>query len=409
MADRVVVVHGQARRTLGLAVAFTIAAAATTLVPHRTGWWLPLHLFFAGGLVLAISGASQLFAVTWSAGVPPSDRVAAAQRWAVAAGAVGVAAAREVGAPAWVVAGAGSLLGASLAALAALLTNEVRRGRVRRFDPFVRYYQAAAAAGLAGALAGTGVAAGRGSWREAHVTLMTLGLVGLVVAGTLPFFTATQARMKMSRRATARRLRTSLVGLTGSLGLIVGAASAAKPVVTGVGLLSYAGSLGYLTTLLPRPGRKQLRWAGPRIAQLVLGVVWWVAVVVAEGLRSMLGDRIFGERSLAVLALGGYLQVLLGSLAYLAPVLVGGGHERLGSGLRATRSWPSLIGANTAAIAVLAGRSDIAGAGLGVVVADVLARVAALASVARRPDRSGSTALATEPEPGERLRRHPVG
>ena len=81
---RVAIVQGQTRATLALSLAFVGATALALVIPHRTGWWLPLHLFLAGALLLAISAATQLFAVTWAAGPPASNRVAAAQRWLLA-------------------------------------------------------------------------------------------------------------------------------------------------------------------------------------------------------------------------------------------------------------------------------------------------------------------------------------
>ncbi len=63
------------------------------------------------------------------------------------------------------------------------------------------------AAGSAGMLIGIFVIAGPAQTRLAdlravHLTLNLFGLVGLVVAGTLPFFAATQVRARMSPRAT---------------------------------------------------------------------------------------------------------------------------------------------------------------------------------------------------------------
>lgn len=409
MRDRVAVVHDQARPTLTLAASFGIVAAATTLIPHRTGLWLPLHLFFTGALVLAISGASQLFAVTWSAGVPAPGPLVTGQRWAAAAGAAGIAAGRELGAPAWAVAGAGALLGISLTTLGALLTYEVRAGRVRRFDPFLRYYQAAAASGIAGVILGVGLAHGTRSWREAHVVLTALGLVGLTIAGTLPFFAATQVRTRMSRRAIRPRLHAGLLGLAAGVALSAAAALAGRRVLVAIGLSTYAAALAYVTSLVPVPGSKQWRWAGPRAAQLALGLVWWEAVVVGDAIRSFGGEPALTERSLAVLAVGGYLQILLGSLAYLVPVLLGGGHHRLAVGFRATRSWPSLVALNLAALGVLAGRPALTAVGLGTVVADTATRAALLrlkSTVA--PDEPPSPG-ATEAETGERLGRHALG
>jgi hypothetical protein len=52
---------------------------------------------------------------------------------------------------------------------------------------------------------------------------------------------------------------------------------------------------------------------------------------------------------LRALAVGGLAQILVASLAYLGPVLRGGGHERLTQGFALTRSWPGLALANVAA------------------------------------------------------------
>jgi hypothetical protein len=59
----------------------------------------------------------------------------------------------------------------------------------RRFDPAVAGYLAALTAGTVGVAVGVAMAVGRATvdLRAAHVTLNLLGLVGLVVGGTLPF------------------------------------------------------------------------------------------------------------------------------------------------------------------------------------------------------------------------------
>lgn len=88
---RVTIVQGQARAALRLAAAFAVAATTAMVVPHRTGAWLPLHLFLVGSVLLSISDAARLFAVTWSAGEPADHRLVAAQRWLLATGAAGLA------------------------------------------------------------------------------------------------------------------------------------------------------------------------------------------------------------------------------------------------------------------------------------------------------------------------------
>src|SRR5690606_29524707 len=104
---RVAAAQAQARPTLRLALVFVVAGAVAAALPATTGRWLPLHLFLAGALALAISGATQLFAVTWAAAPAPNHRAATAQRWLVAAGAAGVAVTREVDASRALVATAG--------------------------------------------------------------------------------------------------------------------------------------------------------------------------------------------------------------------------------------------------------------------------------------------------------------
>ena len=208
-AGRVAVVQRQARFTLGLAGGFAVAATVALVVPHRTGDWLALHLFLVGAVLLAISAATQLFAVTWAAGTPPSDRVAAIQRWLLVAGIALLATARELQWPSGLVAAGGALVVAALVVLGVSLERTVSGGVQRRFDVALRSYLAALAAGLAGCALGIAMATGldapmNSRVRAAHLTLNLLGLVGLVIAGTLPFFTATQTRVKMSPRAGGR-------------------------------------------------------------------------------------------------------------------------------------------------------------------------------------------------------------
>ena len=91
---RVAGVHAQTRQGLLIASAFVVA----TVVSAITGlgdWWLPLHLFVVGGLLSAISAATQMLAVTWSSAPAPRSAVAGGQRWAVATGTVALVAGRE--------------------------------------------------------------------------------------------------------------------------------------------------------------------------------------------------------------------------------------------------------------------------------------------------------------------------
>lgn len=375
---RVAAVQAQARPTLLLAVAFAVAAAVLALVPADTGRWLPLHLFLAGTLVLAISGASQLFAVTWSAGPAPPGAAVAAQRWAVAAGAAGIVAVRELDGPTWALALAGAVFVTGQVALMALLAGIVRAGVQRRFDVPLAWYVAALVCGVAAAALGLELAGGEGGVRGAHVTLNLLGLVGLVIGGTLPFFAATEARTRMSPRATARRLAALLAWQLAAVATAAAGLATARPTTATVGLGAYGLGLGALTLLLPTVGRKQLRWAGPRLVQLFAGLAWWIGAVASAAVGAAGGGTPFSGDAVVVLVVAGYGQILWASLAYLLPVLRGGGHERLSAGFATTRSWPALAGANLAGGALLAGAGSLAAALTGVWVVDAAVRVVRL-------------------------------
>lgn len=381
---RVAAVQRQARRTLVLAVLFAVAAGPAAVAPHDTDAWLPLHLFLAGALILAISGAGQLFAVTWSAGPAPSDALAAVQRWSVAGGVATLVLGRELDLPSGVAAAGGGAVVAALVLLGALLVWEVRGGVQRRFVPALRWYVTALVAGAAGAAVGIARVSGLGDGvadrlRAAHLALNLLGLVGLVVAGTLPFFTATEARMKMSPRSGAGPQLALLGGLAGALGLAVGGFVSAHPTVGGAGLGLYAVGVVALLEVLPPLGRKQFRWAGPRLVQLLVGIGWWVAAVAAAALRATGGDAPFSPTVVGVLVVGGYAQILAAALAYLGPVLRGGGHQRLAAGFRLTRDWPGVVAANAAAVAIALGAPAVAGAAVAVWLAGVVARGGLLA------------------------------
>ena len=380
-ANRVAMAQAQARPTLLLAVAFVVAAAVAGLADPATGRWLPLHLFLAGGLVLAISGASLLFAVTWSAAPAPPGRLVALQRALVAVGAVSVVVVRERAWPTWALAGAAALYGAGLVVLMVLLQTTVRRGVQRRFDVAVRWYLTALASGLVGTLAAVARAGGAdvsGDLRGTHLVLNVLGLVGLVIAGTLPSFLATEARVKMSPRATPARLTGLLAWQAGAVVLAAGALTVDQRELAAVGLGAYVIGLAGLSSALPGFGEKQLRWAGPRLAQLVAGLAWWAGTVLQAAVVAARGDVPFLGTTVLVLVVAGYGQILWASLAYLLPVLRGGGHERLAAGFATTRSWLALVAANAAGVALVAGAPGVATVLVAVWVVDAAVRVVRL-------------------------------
>src|SRR5699024_3315354 len=98
---------------------------------------------------------------------------------------------------------------------------------------------------------------------------------------------------------------------------------------------------------------------GPRLIGLWAGGAWWVIAVTATAIRSLDGHLPLTGRWLVVLLVGGYAQILWASLAYILPMLRGGGHEMLSRGFATTRSWITLIGLQMATVAAIADTSRL--------------------------------------------------
>jgi nitrite reductase (NO-forming) len=356
-----VAAHRQNRQGLVQAAVFSLAAVVAVVVEHRTGFWLPLHLFVLGGLVTAISTTTQMLAVTWSSSPATPNWAATAQRSCLAVGTVAICAGRETDTVVLVDIG-GTAVVASVVALIPILLA-IRGGAITdRFTPAIDGYVAAMTLGSIGLAVAIMVATGRapqhwGRLRDVHVTLNVFGLVGVVVAATLPYFSATQARRKMSSRATPAAIRIALAVLVLATTLAAVGRWFDGGALTSVGLVAYALGLAAIGAMLPIFGRRQLAWAGPRLVQLCAGLTWWCAttlmlafVVASEG----------DERPvLLALVVGGFAQILASSFAYLAPVLRGGGHRRLTAGFEITRSWLSLVAGNVAAFAALFSLNEV--------------------------------------------------
>jgi hypothetical protein len=384
---RVAQVHHQARRSLGVAAAFALAAPLAAVAPHDTGAWLPLHLFLVGGLLNAISGATQMLAVTWSSSPAPHRWAAAVQRWSLATGATGVAVGRELDAEAVSAAG-GVGVAAGLVLLATSLARIRRTAVTDRFAPAIDAYLVAVAFGLAGTALGVTLATGGAGdrWielRAAHVAINVFGLVGIVIIGTLPYFTATQARTKVSPTATPGRLRAVTALVTLATITTVAGHVIDRPALAAAGLVAYVAGIGATLALVPRLGRRQLGWAGPRLVQLGAGVAWWAVATLLLAV-DVATDGGAEATVLQAMVVGGFAQILVASLAYLGPVLRGGGHRHLSEGFAITGSWLSVASANIAAAGALAGAPAVLATGLAAWAADTAVRAARLARAPAR-------------------------
>ncbi len=389
--NRVAVAHQQARIGLAVTLAFAASAAVAGVVPHNSGPWLALHLFLVGSLLAAISSATQLIAVTWSSSPPTSTALALAQLLCLGGGAIAVAAGREFGADLIVGIGGAAVI-VALGLLALILRRIRSTAHTDRFAPAIEAYIAAIGFAVAGSTLGVLTALGRsGSWwtqtRGAHIDANVFGFVGLIVAATVPYFVATQARMKMSPRATPRRLHILTIATVCAVGAALSGRVVEQRVMVGIGYGVYAGALVWLVTLLPRAGRRQLQWAGPRLVQLAAGLGWWFAmtVLLAVNVLADIPDRTNVVRALII---GGYAQILAASLAYFGPVLRGGGHKRLSEGFATTRSWISLVVGNTAGVGALSGHRPTLIVSLSIWAFDIAVRCLRLAAPLEIPSRS---------------------
>lgn len=358
-ANRVVEAHRQVRWTLPAIGLFAVAGVAAVAADER---WVTLHLVLAGATILLISAVSLMLTITWSAAPAPSDLLVALQRTCVAVGVAVLVGGRRLDAPTWVPFAGALLYAVGLVGLAALLIVTISRGVERRFDLAVAGYVAAVAAGLVGAWLGASMVIGEVSpdVRDAHLLVNLLGLIGLVAFATLPFFLATVVRSKMSPRARPPVLAALLVWQVIALAVAVGGHLGGSEVASAVGLGAYALGIVVVAFHLPAPTQRQFTWAGPRLVAMWLGTLWWAVVAAVAAVSTFTDGQVMPERWISALVVAGYGQIVWGSLAYLLPVIRGGGHKKLSAGFNRTRSWPGLVAANVTGLALVAGLTYVA-------------------------------------------------
>jgi nitrite reductase (NO-forming) len=371
--------HTIARLAFRLAGLFGIVAGIWAVVVLIRGgsWWGPLHAFAAGTVLAAISGASQMFTITWSAASPPPPALTSAQRRLLGVGValvlIGVGAGFD-----------GAIWVGALAVVAALvllgwsLTSTVRRSLLRRFDLSARFYLLAVAAGVVGvtlgAMLGSGVAGDSFmSMRLVHSHLNLVGLVGLTIVGTLPTFLPTVAH----HRAVSGReaiIAWWLAG-AGSAAMVAGLWWGAPPVGAGtiaVGLSATLILSGILWRLWQR-GRQKLPFL-----QVAAGTSWLIVWSIVDGIR-LLSDQtaVPWSQWTAVAIVAGVGQVLLGSLAYLLPVLAGPPLEPNASRMTSRPALPLFL-ANAAGLAGALGATAVLAGCAVVLVLDFALRLAVL-------------------------------
>lgn len=361
---RVVASHRIAITALRLGAMFALAALIWAgVVAVRGGtWWGPAHTFLLGTVALAISGAAQMFTITWSAAPAPPAAKAGTQRWSIAGGAAVVLIGVSQDLVALTVVGAGAVM-AGILLLAHSLVSAVRHSLLRRFDLSARFYLLATGCAVVGVSLGLLLGA---EWagtaytriRVVHGHLNLVGFIGFTIVGTLPTILPTFAhhRAVSGREAIwGWRLAIAAVVVMAS-GLLFGEQA------VGVGTFIAAGSLmvvlGGVVVRLSETGAR----GGLPYLQVVIGSGWLVVWAVVDAVRLIAdGASAAFDRWIAASVIAGVGQVLLGSLAYLVPVLAGPG-PRLARNLEKfdRRRWLPLGAANLVPLAVMSGMPEVA-------------------------------------------------
>ena len=329
-----------------------LAALVVVAIAHRfipLSGWLLVHLLALGAAGNAILIWSRHFADALLRRPPEPARTAEVLRLgAFNAGAVTVVAGML--GQWWPVV----LVGGVVVAVAALahgstLLRQLRTALPARFGVTVRYYVAATVCLAVGA--GLGVAMANSAlpgnihdrFVIAHAALNLFGWVGLTVLGTLVTLWPTMLRTRMAAGVEAAA-RHGLPALLTALAVTAGGAVMGSPHITGLGAVGYLGAAG----IVLRPHLDEIRRKRPNdfaTLSVLAGVAWLIgsltfaAVALAISPTWPAAVAAAGEVTAPLLA-GFLVQVLLGSLTYLAPVVMGGRAATLAAGAELERGAP---------------------------------------------------------------------
>lgn len=322
------------RRTAVLPVAYLLGIVGIALAhPFLAQWrWLAIHLLLLGAATNAILVWSAHFAAAVLRAPAATSRTTEGTRLALLnAGVLTVLVGGAADLPWPAVAGACLIFAAVMAHLVAL-AGQLRAALPARFAVTVHYYLAAGLALLAGVPVGAWMLVTDDGFRprlilfHAHVNL--LGWITLTVLGTVLTFWPTVLRTRMADGA-ARAAADALPLAACGLGLLGVGVLAWWPVLAagGVGLVALAVLVTARPAVLAARGRPPSSFAAWSIAAaggwllVALGVDAWTLVAAA-------GPDDAAARFDAVLVplLAGFVgQILIGALAYLLPVGLGGG------------------------------------------------------------------------------------
>lgn len=310
-----------------------IAALAHRALPMPG--WLMIHLLLLGAVTHAILVWSQYFSFALlRRAATDVDRRRQSIRLILSNGAAALVITGVLsGIWAVTVAGAAVLI-VAVTWHAATLVRRMRGSMPGRFGRTIRYYIASAALLTIGAALGAWLARGDAASNlvVAHALINLLGWIGLTVAGTVVTLWPTILRTRADEGAAAGASR-ALPVLAGAVVVAATGAALEQLVAVAAGLGAYLVGLGIIFFSLFRAARQKaprsfaalsvaaamLWWAGA-VAAVAVGAI--VAAVDGGGFEAL--DALFGQ-VVPYLAAGFAVQVLVGALSYLVPVVLGGG------------------------------------------------------------------------------------
>lgn len=320
-------------------------AAGAVAVAHRfvpVAGWLMVHLLLLGGVSTAILLWSQHFAETLLRTPTPGGRRGLWARllgWS--ASATTVVAGMVTGTTALVVAGAAGCGAVAVAHVVVLVVQGSGQARTfgNRYAHLVRYYLVATALLPVGVALGVVLArsdpspGAAGRLYLAHVAVTLLGWVGLTVAGTVVLLWPTVLHTRIDPPAD-RAGRRALVVLGAGLALYVAGPATGWRWLTLAGAGVVAGGVVLLGVHVVRQARAVARagtsGGGFAAWSIAAALAWFVVSVVASGVAVLRAPSwaavpvAFGEL-VGPFAVGFVAQVMVGSMSYLLPVVLGGG------------------------------------------------------------------------------------
>lgn len=248
----------------------------------------------------------------------------------------------------WVVVGGAAVVGLAMCWYAVDLGLQVHRALPGRFDATVRFYCAAACLLPLGAIAGAIMAFSPAEpWRTrllmAHQGLNIMGFVGLTAVGTLVTLWPTVLRTRM-QPAQDRNGKRALWIMCAAVLVMTGGALAGWWWLEAAGVLAELVGLCVIGVDLVRCAVRRPPRDFPGYS-MGAGIVWfavwlaWLAVTILAR-----RDRLLEEDVTALtvpVVVGFLLQLLLGAMSYLMPMVMGGGP----SIVRATNARMHTLGA----------------------------------------------------------------